>query len=275
MTRVVLVSDSHLSARTPGALANWDAVVAYLDRERPDLVVHAGDITTDAPTHPDDLAVGRHELTRPSCRVRVIPGNHDVGENAFGSSAATVSRERLDRYRAELGPDRWSLDLPGWRLIGLNVLLFGSGLDDEADQWQWLAGALRARPLPRRIGVVVHKPWAATPELPTDARPARYLPPAAKERLAALFSDAPVGLVVSGHVHQFSHHRRDGIDYLWVPSTWATIPDDRQVTLGDKTCAVIDLTLHEDGTHTAELQRPTGLAQHEIGTTLADPYVGH
>jgi hypothetical protein len=134
---------------------------------------------------------------------------------------------------------------------------------------------LRARPLPRRIGVVVHKPWAATPVLPTDARPARYLPPAAKERLAALFGDAPVGLVVSGHVHQFSHHRRDGVDYVWVPSTWATISDDDQVTLGDKTCAVVDLTLAEDGTHTAALAHPAGLAQHVIGRTVPDPYDDH
>jgi 3',5'-cyclic AMP phosphodiesterase CpdA len=275
MSRVVLVSDTHLSARTPEALANWDAVVAHLDRERPDLVVHAGDIAADAPTHPDDLAVARRELTRPNCRLRVVPGNHDIGENAFGSAEATVSRERLDSYRAALGPDRWSVDLPGWRLIGLDALLFGCGLDDEADQWQWLDWALRARPVPRRIGVVLHKPWGPTPLLPTDALPARYLPPAAKDRLAALFRDAPVGLVVSGHVHQFSHHRRDGVDYVWVPSTWATIPDETQVVLGEKTCAVVDLILPEDGTPTVALTHPAALTQNVIGVTIPNPYLDH
>jgi hypothetical protein len=37
--------------------------------------------------------------------------------------------ERLERWRRHLGRDYWSRDLEGWRLIGLNSQLLGSGED--------------------------------------------------------------------------------------------------------------------------------------------------
>jgi len=40
--RVILVSDSHLSASAPQARANWDAVVGYVGACHPDLVIHLG-----------------------------------------------------------------------------------------------------------------------------------------------------------------------------------------------------------------------------------------
>ena len=42
--RVILVSDSHLSASAPQAQANWDAVVSYVGASAPDLVIHLGDL---------------------------------------------------------------------------------------------------------------------------------------------------------------------------------------------------------------------------------------
>jgi 3',5'-cyclic AMP phosphodiesterase CpdA len=45
--RVVLVSDSHLSASAPQAQANWDAVVSYVAAALPDLVIHLGDLSLD------------------------------------------------------------------------------------------------------------------------------------------------------------------------------------------------------------------------------------
>jgi predicted phosphodiesterase len=53
--RVIVVSDSHLSNRTPEASANWDAVVDHVAAERPDLVVHAGDISVVGHDRVEDL----------------------------------------------------------------------------------------------------------------------------------------------------------------------------------------------------------------------------
>jgi predicted phosphodiesterase len=278
-TRVLVVSDSHLSTRTPEALDNWGAVVRHVAAGRHDLVLHVGDVTADGAKDPDDLALARVELGRLDARVRAVPGNHDVGDNPVdgglaGDYEAPVGSERIDRFRAEIGPDRWALDLPGWRVVGLNGLLFGSGLDAEGEQWRWLAEALPPEGDPdpdRRVALVLHKPLAAPPPH-EDATPYRYTPPTARERLRAALAGRRLGLVVSGHVHQFARHEHDGVVHLWAPTTWATIPDRFQRALGEKRCGVVELTLHDDGTVDAEATVPDGMVDHVLVDTVPDPY---
>jgi hypothetical protein len=45
--RIALVSDTHLAARAAVCLDNWRVVRTWIERARPDLVVHLGDITVD------------------------------------------------------------------------------------------------------------------------------------------------------------------------------------------------------------------------------------
>jgi len=47
MARLTVVSDSHLSTRTPEADENWTAVLQHVLASRPDLVIHAGDLSLD------------------------------------------------------------------------------------------------------------------------------------------------------------------------------------------------------------------------------------
>ena len=61
--RVILVSDSHLSASAPQAQANWDAVVAYVGACQPDLVVHLGDLSLDGARDATGLRHGLEQLT--------------------------------------------------------------------------------------------------------------------------------------------------------------------------------------------------------------------
>ena len=284
-TRVLVVSDTHLSSRTPEAIANWDAVVAHVAAGDHDVVLHVGDVTVDGAARDDDLDVARHELGRLDARLRVVPGNHDIGDNPFAApgpaavaAAAAdpdherpVSPDRLGRYRARLGPDRWALDVPGWRVVGCNSLLFGSGLDDEAEQWAWLADVL---PAPgRRVALVLHKPLEAPPP-GTDVAPYRYVPPAAATRLRSLLPEVgDLGLVVSGHVHQHLRYERDGVTYLWAPTTWAVLPDRLQTTLGEKTCGVVELELPGDaGPVDSTLVRPSALNHHVLLDTIPSPY---
>jgi 3',5'-cyclic AMP phosphodiesterase CpdA len=263
-----VVSDSHLSRRTPEALSNWDAVVDHIAADRPDLVVHAGDVSTDGAERADDLDFARAQLRRSAPPVHVVPGNHDLGDNPHaGPHGPLIDAERLARYRDALRPDRWTVDIPGWRLVGLNSLLFGSGLDDEAEQWDWWHEQL-AVGRHRRVALILHKPILPCPSLADDTDPGRYVPPETRRRLLV----PGVRLVVSGHAHQFCRHRTDGATHVWVPSTWAVIPDRFQPAIGDKVCGVVELVLHQDGTCETELMLPYGIEQQAIVDDVADPY---
>ena len=128
--RVTVVSDSHLSERTPEASGNWRAAVDHIAATAPDLVVHAGDISADGARLPADLDFARRhldEIERAGARVLAVPGNHDVGENPFGVDGVEndgyplVDADRLARYRDAVGPDRWIVDIGDWRLVGLET----------------------------------------------------------------------------------------------------------------------------------------------------------
>lgn len=266
-TRVVVVSDSHLSDTTPEAIANWDAVVDHIESDPPRYVIHAGDITADGAVHPRDLMLAWQQLARIDIPFQAIPGNHDIGDNphgghrlgADGDHQVLVTPERLTRYRAVLGPDQWTVDVPGWRLIGVNALLFGSGLEEEADQWRWLGSILRSG-RGHRVVLFLHKPLVASPTRPDDANPGRYVVPRARQRLLELLTAGPA-VVVSGHVHQFCRHHRFGIDHVWVPTTWAMFPDRIQPRHGEKVCGVVELVLGSDGSKHVTLRRPAGISQ--------------
>jgi 3',5'-cyclic AMP phosphodiesterase CpdA len=126
--RVVVVSDSHFSARTPEADRNWDAVVRHVGNLRPDLVIHVGDVSVDGTREPDELRLAREQLDRLPVDWLAVPGNHDVGDNPVDTASEfDVTPDRLVRWSEAFGPDRWSRDLGDWRLVGVNAQLFGTG----------------------------------------------------------------------------------------------------------------------------------------------------
>lgn len=226
-TRVILVSDSHLSVSAPQAQANWDAVVAYVGVCRPGLVIHLGDLSLDGTRDATDLAHGRAQLDRLPAPWRAVPGNHDIGDNPSpGVPAGYITDDaRRQRWLDVIGPDYWSATIGGWAVLALNAQLLGSGLEAEAAQWSWLeeqAGRFRGGP---PVALITHKP-ITTDRTELAAAPSyRFWPPDARERLARLFGGTPPALVMSGHVHQYRLLRLDGTDHLWVPTTWAVLPD--------------------------------------------------
>jgi 3',5'-cyclic AMP phosphodiesterase CpdA len=279
--RVTVVSDSHLSERTPEASANWRAAVDHIASASPDLVVHTGDISTDGARQPADLDFARRrldEVERAGTPLLALPGNHDVGENPYDGSESDgypiVDPDALRRYRDAIGPDRWLVDVGDWRLVGLDALLLGSGLPEEDDQWTWLSSALATPPAgPRHVVLFLHKPVIDPPDRPDRNSPGRYVVPAARARLARALGDArTVRAVVSGHVHQFRRHAGEGVAHVWAPTTWAVLPDRIQPVLGTKACGIVELSLGADGAVDADLRRPAGLAHWVIADDIADPY---
>ena len=88
--RVILVSDTHLSASAPQAQANWDAVVSYVGACAPDLVIHLGDLSLDGARNAMDLRHGRTQLDRLPAPWRAVPGNHDIGDNPWPGAPPTA-----------------------------------------------------------------------------------------------------------------------------------------------------------------------------------------
>ena len=184
---------------------------------------------------------------------------------------------RLDAYRQHFGDDHWALDLGSWRLVGCNAQLFDSGLDAEEAQWDWLANELATTTTAtddgRHRAVFLHKPlFHSYPQPAEHDLPIRYVRPTSRQRLLAMLEAASVRVVVSGHVHQHRHLRAREMDHVWAPTSWATLSEANQATIGERWVGALDLTLTDDGSVSIDPLRPPGVGQHVIGETIPNPY---
>jgi hypothetical protein len=159
-------------------------------------------------------------------------------------------------------------------LVGINAQLPGSGLEAEARQWSWLEDTLSQRRGSQRIALIAHKPVVADDAEMAAAPAYRFWPESARHRLGDVLAGSPPALVVSGHVHQFRQLRLAGSDHLWVPTTWAVLPDHAQPVLGAKRCGIVSLTFASDAPPQPQLIEPDGIAQLTLTKDLPDPYHG-
>jgi 3',5'-cyclic AMP phosphodiesterase CpdA len=269
--RVVVVSDSHLSPVSRPSHTNWDTIVAHVAAARPDTVIHLGDLSLLGNEDPEELGLARTQLERLAAPWRVVPGNHDLGDNPLAEQPAAwaIGPERRRRWVDTFGDDWWSLDAGEWTLLAVNAQLFASGLDAEAAQWQWLEDQLASLDPQRPLGLLSHKPLTA-PESELAGAPHRFVPAAARDRLADLAGHR-IRLVLSGHVHQARHLASDGCDHVWVPTTWAVIPDREQPRFGAKRCGALELELTPAAASWRWVE-PAGIRQLTLGENVADPY---
>jgi 3',5'-cyclic AMP phosphodiesterase CpdA len=140
MLRLIQISDTHLSPAKPHFAANWAPLAAWIADERPDLVIHTGDVSIDGADSDDDLRHCAGLMRRLGVPFRAVPGNHDVGDSRHRHRP--VDARRLLRWRRHFGADRWVEDVEGWRLIGIDALLFGSGGPEEHEQLAWLEDSM-------------------------------------------------------------------------------------------------------------------------------------
>ena len=270
---MVLVSDTHLSRRAPQAQENWDAVLRYVEEVAPDVVIHIGDLSLDGAHESEDLRHAHQQLRHLHVSWHAVPGNHDIGDNPYPGApgGSTVTAGRLQRWLDVVGPDHWSLTAGGWSLLAINAQLIGSGLDAEERQWEWLEQQV-SECGENALALITHKPVAAPGAELADAPPYRFVPPAGRSRLADLFATKPLGLIISGHVHQYRLLRLSGTEHLWVPTTWAVLPDRVQPILGTKACGVVTLELSPGAEPEHEFVAPLGISQLTLLDDLPDPY---
>lgn len=258
--RLTQISDTHLARRLPQLTGNFHRVSGHIDATRPDLVINSGDLAFDAPTSPDDLKFAKalHDALPVPCRQ--LPGNHDIGDNptAVGSLPTQPATEQeRQKYLAVIGEDRWRFDEAGWCFIGLNTLIMNTGLDSEAEQFDWLASQLAAvngKP----VALFLHKPlFLNTPDDPELAESAvRYIPQPRRKQLIETFANVDLRLVASGHVHQrrdftFGHTR-----HVWAPSVGFIIPERMQPVIGTKEVGLVEYRFQLDSFEVRHVKVP-------------------
>ena len=153
--RLIQISDTHLSPGKAHFSDNWAPLARWIADQRPDLVIHTGDVTVDGADVEEDMRYSAELMCRLGVRFRAVPGNHDVGD--AGHRSQRVTEERLQCWRTHFGPDRWVEDVEEWRLIGLDALLFSSGEREEKVQVDWLETVMNEA-AGRRIAWFLHRP---------------------------------------------------------------------------------------------------------------------
>ena len=244
MTRVIHISDTHLSAVKPHFVVNWAPLRDWIAQQDPALVIHTGDVTVDGADLEDDFAFCAACLAEVRHEVLSVPGNHDVG--LPGSTHQPVTAERLVRWTRHFGRDWWLRDIPGWRLLGIDAMLFGSGTPNEAEQRAWLEQAMQSAGA-RRLAWFMHQPlFLEHPDEPDTGY--WSVKPAPRAELIQLVRRHQVALVATGHLHRAHDVTLDGTRYLWCPATAFVVGPGMQPDMpGEKELGAVFYQFSETG----------------------------
>lgn len=252
--RVVQVSDTHISRNHRYFEANNERIAAHVAALKPDLIIHTGDVSMDGAGNGGDLELARRWVAALPAETLAVPGNHDVGDLPAIKATQPVDDARLAAWRDAFGADRWSRDIAGWRLIGLDAMLFGADHAEEQQQFEWLAPLLVTD---RPIALFMHKPLCiADPGEPACGY--WTVAPQPRRKLLGLIEQAPLRLVATGHLHIHRHASIDGVAHLWGPAASFVCGSSQEDLGGERRLGLIEHTFSHDGV-TSRFVRADGL----------------
>jgi alkaline phosphatase D len=243
--RIVQISDTHLSHRRAYAVPNVSAVLDWIERSAPDLVVHTGDVTADDPDDGAERAFAHDLLVERGLPLVAIPGNHDVG----GFSGDLFTSDRAAAFVATWQSDAFVRDLAGWRVVGANIYRIGEPAHDD-----WLADAL-ATDAP--VALFLHQPTCLVHPDVADAGD-WSLPMQPRRRLFELLDGRPTRLIASGHLHRYRYGTLPG----GIATAWCPAASFIGTEIGDGSTYVvgaIEHLLHPDGSATHRVVQPSGV----------------
>ncbi|QRM32525.1 metallophosphoesterase [Microvirga sp. VF16] len=215
---VAFISDPHLSRERPFFQFNWEILIDELAQRSPELVIVGGDVTLDGATNWSDLEFAKEQLDRLPCPWLAVPGNHDIGDLvSCAKPSSRVTEERRAQYIQAMGRDFWSVDLANWRIIGLNSMVFTSGLSAEAEQEMFLERAL-AEADGRQVAILSHIAVCDNSLAEKDAT-GWFMPEATREMFASYLASGKIKLFLSGDMHQSRDRVIDGVRHVWATST--------------------------------------------------------
>jgi 3',5'-cyclic AMP phosphodiesterase CpdA len=269
MMRIIQISDTHLSREKPHFTDNWAPLAAWIADRHPDLVIHTGDVTVDGAGVEDDLSYSADLLNALGVRWRAVPGNHDVGEAR--DPRQPVDAARLAAWRRHFRPDRWVEDVAdeplGWRLVGIDAMVIGSGETAESEQAAWLE-EIMAEAGERPIAWFLHKPLFI--DDPQEAHAGYWsIKP---RRLMKLVQRHRVALVASGHLHKARDFEHEGTRYIWSPATSFLVGAPIQPEMpGEKRLGAV---MYEIGNRSfsAAIAEVPGLRQHWLNDVIHEVY---
>ncbi len=262
ITRIAQITDTHLSISKPYFRQNFDRVAEHLAAAGPDIVINTGDLALDGADHDADLHEAQDAHRALGIDTRLLPGNHDVGDHPDVARKQPANAERLARYRRIVGEDFWAVDVPGWRLLGLNALILGSDLPGAAEQDAMVRGAASGLN-GRQLAVFLHKPLADEAYDETIAI-GRFTTPGPRAALIAALGEATPTVVLCGHVHQYRDSAIGGSRHIWAPATSFMISDPWQPGYGAKAVGYLMHEFHADGSHAHRLMAVRGLVHHDL-----------
>lgn len=267
--RIVQITDTHLSPIKPHFNRNWEPLVAWIDQQKPDLIIHTGDLTVDGADVEADLLFCRTCLNELPARVLSLPGNHDIGH--LPESHQPVNPQRLMRWRRHIGPDRWAENFGSWRIIGLNSLVIGSGEAEEAEQFQWLEDELKNSD-GTPVAVFAHKPLFV--DDPDEGDSGYWgIRPAPRQRLYDLFAQYNVQLHASGHLHRAWSGDAFGTNYVWAPAAAFIVGPMERDLPGER---ILGAVIHDlDEIATSSIVRIDELTPYVIDDVVHEVYPHH
>jgi 3',5'-cyclic AMP phosphodiesterase CpdA len=265
--RIIQISDTHLSPGKAHFADNWPPLARWIAEQRPDLVIHTGDVTVDGADVEADLQYAADLMRGLGVRFRAVPGNHDVGD--AGHNHQPVNDERLQRWRTHFGPDRWVEDVEDCRLIGFDAMLLGSGRCDEATQADWLDAAMHDAE-GRRIAWFLHRPLFL--DSPEEGDTGYWsIKPQSRSRLIGLVRHHSVALVASGHLHKAGDFVVGGTRYIWSPASAFLVGDMAPPMPGENRLGAVVYEIHRGATEAKIIEVP-GLSPHWIDNVINEVY---
>ena len=252
MPTILQLSDAHLSPRNTLFRGNLAKIRVLADASPPDLVVATGDLSLDGADREEDLLLAAELHRAFPAPLLALPGNHDVGSHPHTMPRQPFDTVRLDRFGAHLGAGRGLVDLPGWRVIGLNSEVMGTGHAEEEAQAAFIAEAAAGAGT-RRIALFLHKPVFVT-ERDDPTFDYWSVPPHARAALAPVLDHPGLRLVASGHLHLYRREQRGRVVFAWAPPLSFIVNPAEQAGLpGERLCGALLHRLHEDHVETSLL----------------------
>ncbi|KKX33017.1 metallophosphoesterase [Rhizobium sp. LC145] len=238
--KIIQITDTHFSALKPHFNGNWEPLRQWIEDQKPDLVIHTGDLSVDGAGYEEDIIFAADLIRQLSVPVLLVPGNHDVGH--FCAPTQPVTTDRLDRWRRLVGPDRWFEDRAEWRLIGLNSLLVGLNDEEDAAQMTWFEEALASREQ-RRVAIFAHKPLFV--DDPLEGETGYWgVPQALRRHFFDLMRQNEVMLFASGHLHWSWAGNHEALSLVWAPPASFILGDLERVMPGER---LVGAAVHELG----------------------------
>ena len=184
--------------------ANWEFVVATINRLNPAFVVVTGDLT-NAGNNADQIAEYKriNAKLNPAIHLYNVAGNHDVGNDPTTATLAA--------YRRNYGPDYYSFREGNLYGIVLDSSLFKAPAlvrGEAADQEKWLVQELAKAAAANSVPVVFqHIPFF----LEKADEPDQYfnIPKDTRRRVIGLLHAGGIHYIFAGHYHR-NAFGRDG-----------------------------------------------------------------